>query len=112
MSRIAVASLVAVLAALAIASSAAARTTSCLPGGGGPRCHVWPAKLVWVSDGDTLRARIPGYGTRDVRFIAVQAMEQSVYSIHPSNRRGQCHALAATARVERLIRRAHGRIRV
>src|SRR5438876_9078736 len=39
-------------------------------------------------------------------------MEQSVYSKHPSRRRGECHALEATARLEQLIRASHWRVRL
>jgi endonuclease YncB( thermonuclease family) len=112
MSRIAVSLLVAVLAALAVASSASARTASCLPDGDGPRCHVWPARVLGVPDGDTLHTRIAGYGRRDVRVIGIQAMEMTRYSPYPRKRRGECHALAATARFERLVRLARGRARV
>jgi hypothetical protein len=39
-------------------------------------------------------------------------MEQSRYSSYPSRRRGACHALAATARLEGLVRAARGRVRL
>lgn len=39
-------------------------------------------------------------------------MELRVYSPRPSRRRGECHAVETTARLERLIRRAGGRVRL
>jgi hypothetical protein len=47
-----------------------------------------------------------------VRFIGIQAMEQSRYSAIASRRRGDCHAVAATDRLERLLRRSHWRVRL
>jgi endonuclease YncB( thermonuclease family) len=65
-------------------------------------------------DGDTIAVHIDGTsGERRVRFAAVQAMELSVYSSnHPSQRRGECHAVAATNRVEQLIKQSGGRVRL
>ena len=40
-----------------------------------------------------------------VRMTGINAMEQSVYSSIASRRRGECHALEATSRLEQLIRR-------
>ena len=68
-----------------------------------------------VADGDTLDVDIAGDGTRRprrVRLTGIQAMEQRVYSTRPSRRRGDCHALEATARLERLVRAARGAVRL
>ena len=73
--------------------------------------RVWNAKVVSVNDGDTIHVRLNGR-VETVRFSSIQAMEQSVYSPHPSKRRGECHALEATARLEQLIRDGHGRVRL
>jgi endonuclease YncB( thermonuclease family) len=104
------------LTAAALPASASARTGACLPDGTGPTCHFWTAKVTDIADGDTIGVDIDGDGThleRRVRFIDVQAMEQSVYSTkHPERRRGECHALEATARVEQLIKRSHWRVRL
>lgn len=101
---------------LAVAASARARTARCLPGGAGPACHVWTGKVVSVNDGDTVDVDVDGDGTRrafPIRFAGVQAMELTRYdSRHPSRRRGQCQAVAATNLVERLIRRSHRRLRL
>jgi len=98
------------------AASAQARTGRCLPGGGGPTCHFWTGKAVSVNDGDTVDVDVDGDGSRrafPVRFAGVQAMELTRYnSRHPSKRRGQCQAVAATNLVERLVRRSHRRVRL
>jgi endonuclease YncB( thermonuclease family) len=83
--------------ALALPAAASART--------------WTAKVVSVNDGDTIHVRLGGH-VETVRLSSIQAMEQSVYSPYPSKRRGQCHALEATARLERIIRAGHGRVRL
>jgi hypothetical protein len=45
-------------------------------------------------------------------MTGVQAMEQSVYSKIPKKRRGECHSLAATARVEQLVKAGGGIVRL
>jgi endonuclease YncB( thermonuclease family) len=84
------------LAPAALAASGPCRTD------GGPRCRFWTAKVVTIDDGDTIHVRLAGR-IRTVRFIGIQAMEQSVYTHVVSQRRGECHALEATARLERMI---------
>src|SRR4051812_28702420 len=86
-----------------------------MPDGSGPRCHFWYGKVSGVDDGDTLDVDLDGDGTRrpvPVRLNGIQAMEQSLYSRRPSRRRGECNALEATARLEQLIRRSRGRVRL
>jgi endonuclease YncB( thermonuclease family) len=76
---------------------------------------VWTGKVAWVADGDTPMIDVSGDGTstpRPIRLIGIQAMEHTVYSPKPSKRRGECHALAATARVERLVRAGGGIVRM
>jgi micrococcal nuclease len=93
---------------------ASASTTSCLPGGT-TRCQVWTGKVVRVSDGDTLMVDLAGDGTatpRSIRLIDAQAMELSVHSSILAKRRGDCHALAATARLEQLVRAGGGVVRL
>jgi endonuclease YncB( thermonuclease family) len=90
-----------VLAALAAPSGAEART--------------WYGKVTSFDDGDTVKVDIAGDGRRSpvrVRLTGIQAMEQTVYSNTPSRRRGECHALEATARLEKLIRRSRRRVRL
>jgi endonuclease YncB( thermonuclease family) len=71
----------------------------------------WVAPVVSVDDGDTIHVRLNGH-VKTVRISSIQAMEQSVYSPHPKLRRGECHALEATARLEQLIRAGHRRVRL
>jgi endonuclease YncB( thermonuclease family) len=104
---------VAVLAMAAVPANAA--TTACRPGAGSPSCLIWTGKVKWVPDGDTPLIDVYGDGTRtarSIRLIGVQAMEQTVYHPTPSRRRGECHALAATARVEALVRAGGGVVRM
>ncbi len=105
-------------AAAALVGSAAApatAATACRPGAGSPACQVWTGKVAWVPDGDTPLIDVYGDGTatpRSIRLIGVQAMEQTVYARKPSARRGECHALAATARVEQLVKAGGGVVRL
>ena len=97
------------------AGPAAAGSGPCLGGAGGPTCNFWTGKVTAVDDGDTVDVDVEGDDTRaprKVRFIGVQATEQSVYSHDPRRRRGDCHALEATARVEQLIRASHWKVRL
>jgi endonuclease YncB( thermonuclease family) len=106
------------LSALALcfcAAPATAATGPCRPGGAGPTCQIWTAKVVDVNDGDTIDVDIDRDGSRrhfSIRFIGVQAMEQTRYSHTASKRRGQCHALQATNLVERLVKLGHHRVRL
>jgi endonuclease YncB( thermonuclease family) len=93
------------LCLLVLAAAVAALTAA--PAG----ARTWSAKVIHVDDGDTMDVRVDGR-VRQVRFIAVQAMELTRYSTHPSRRRGQCHGLEATARLEQIIRRGHNRVRL
>lgn len=108
--------LLALLSTAALAAPAQAiYRAPCRGGHSGPKCFFWNAKVDRVNDGDTLTADIDGDGTHKlfkVRFSSIQAMEQSVYSIHPERRRGQCHALEATAFDEKMIKASHKRIKL
>ncbi len=116
LSRLLSAALLGALASCAAAPiDAAAATAPCVPETAGPSCAVWTGKLTNVGDADTVDVDLAGDGTRRsvrIRVTGIQAMEQSVYSRTPSRRRGACHALAATARVDRLVRASRGRVRV
>jgi endonuclease YncB( thermonuclease family) len=99
----------------ASATPAAAATVACRPGAGSPACLVWTGKVAWVADGDTPLIDLYGDGTSTptpVRIIGIQAMEQSVYSPVVAQRRGECHALSATARVEQLVKAGGGVVRL
>jgi endonuclease YncB( thermonuclease family) len=121
MRRLRALSAVAPLAVLLMAAPAAAEWTGpCRPGvpagTATPICHFWPAKLKWVDDGDTIDVSMPTSTGKQksvrVRIIGIQAMEQSVYNSNPHRRRGECHALPATARLEQLLRKRRGRLRL
>jgi endonuclease YncB( thermonuclease family) len=97
------------------ATPASAATRACAPSSGSPTCQVWTGRVAWVPDGDTLLVDVYGVGTgtpRPVRMVGVQAMEQTVYSPTASKRRGECHSLAATARVEQLVKAGGGIVRL
>jgi endonuclease YncB( thermonuclease family) len=97
------------------AQAAEARTTSCLPPASGVRCHVWTGKVTFMGDGDTVYVDIARDGIRrglPVRITGINANEQTVYSNVAGRRRGECHALEATARLERLLRRNRWRVRL
>ncbi len=100
-------------AALLAAPTAGAATGKCIPGVGFS-CQVWTGKVVSVDDGDTLKVKIRGSRAAyaRVRVTGIQAMEQTVYSTTPRKRRGACHAVATTARGERLVRRSRGQVRL
>ncbi|MFI5495757.1 lamin tail domain-containing protein [Actinoplanes sp. NPDC051859] len=105
----------AILVASGFAVPASAATASCLPTGGGPACQVWTGKVVRVGDGDTVLVDIAGDGKNNprwIRLINVQAMELTTYSSVAARRRGECHAVAATARFEQLVRAGGGVVRL
>lgn len=94
---------------------AEARSGSCLVPGSQLRCSIWTGRVTLVNDGDTFYVDLSGDGSRriyKVRITGINAMEQTVYSPNPAARRGECHALEATARLEQLIRRGGGRVRL
>jgi endonuclease YncB( thermonuclease family) len=87
-----------------------------MPATTAPMCHFWGGKLKFVDDGDTVDVKLPTstgkVKTVRVRITGIQAMEQTVYNSHPRKRRGDCHALPATARLDQLMRAGHGRVRL
>lgn len=108
--RTPIVSLTAVLVGvLAFAPAADAKRIPCVIGQkSGPKCHVWTAKVKFVADGDTIRPRIKQgrrwSKKRTVRITGIQAMELTSYS-RARGRRGACHAVEATERLEQLIGR-------
>ncbi len=96
------------------ASAAQAKGGACLPDyPHGAHCHVWTGKVTQVDDGDTLDASVPRDGLGGVlrvRIIGIQAMELTSY--RTASRAGDCHAVDATKRLEQLVRRSKGKIRV
>jgi endonuclease YncB( thermonuclease family) len=106
----------ALAATVAAAPARAEWTGPCRSAPASPTCHFWKGKVTFVDDGDTIDVRLPtstGKGkTVRVRIIGIQAMEQRVYTRNPRKRRGACHALPATARLEQLIKEGHWRVRL
>jgi micrococcal nuclease len=113
--RLAALAAVTTLIATGLATPAQAATTACSPEAGSPRCQVWTAKFDWAPDGDTIRVDLAGDGTKDlvsVRILGVQAMEMKTYSHYPKRRKGDCHAVAANARLEQLLKSGGGTVRL
>jgi micrococcal nuclease len=103
------------LLAAPAADPAHAAVGPCLADGGGPTCHLAYGKATFVADGDTIDVNIAGDGTsrpRRIRLTGINAMELRRYSKYPERRRGACHARAATARLEQLLRAGHRRVRL
>lgn len=95
------------LGAFAAAPAAQAATGPCLAGvPGSPTCTIWDAKISVVDDGDTVQARIKqgkGFTKRvSARINGLQAMELQSYS-RKQGRKGDCHSLEATERLEQLV---------
>jgi endonuclease YncB( thermonuclease family) len=120
--RIIVPRVVFVILALALAGGfalnaepAQARTGSCLIPGAAFTCYVWTGKVTYIGDGDTIYVDVDGDGTRKsqhIRLTGFNAAEQTVYSGTASRRRGDCHAVEATNRLEQVIKRSRGRVRI
>ena len=107
--------LLALLVFLLLPASSEASTGPCFPGARGRPCHFQTATVSWVNDGDTVYADLDGdhsHRIYSIRFRGVQAMELHRYSPHRALRRGECHAVAATNRVEDLVRASHNRVRL
>ncbi len=77
-----------------------------------PSCDFAYGEVTFVADGDTIDVRLPGAGVRRVRLTGINAMELTHYSRDPAGRRGACHAVAATGRLERLLEEGGGRVRL
>jgi endonuclease YncB( thermonuclease family) len=96
------------------ASAAQAKGGACLPDyPHGAHCHVWTGKVKQVDDGDTLDASVPGDGLGGVlrvRIIGIQAMELTSYRDRLT--RGRLPRRRRHQRLEQLVRRSKGKIRV
>src|SRR3954462_15526426 len=108
------ASVLAGLCLLVVAPSAqAAWRAPCVPRTKGPSCTWWNARTTFVADGDTIRVRVAGArGIATIRFTGINAMELHRYTSKAARRRGDCHGVDAANLVDRLIRRAGGRVRL
>lgn len=111
--------LIAALAGLAVSAPPAAAQSvpkgPCLLGTTTPRCYVWHGRVTYVDDGDTIAVDIDGDGIdhgRRIRVTGIQAMEQTTYPMKASQRRGECHAVEASALVDQLVKLSHGQVRL
>ncbi len=95
----------------AVPAAAQPGTARCLEDGTGPVCLTWTGTVTAVSDGDTLDVRLDDGTTQHVRVNGLQAAELTTYSRTPPGRRGECHAVEATARLEQLAP-VGGRVRL
>ncbi len=102
------------LSVMAALSTPAARadTGPCTAEEDSPTCEFAYGEVTFIADGDTIDVDIPGLGIRRVRLTGINATEQTAYSKDPARRRGACHALEATERLERMIERGGGRVRL
>jgi endonuclease YncB( thermonuclease family) len=109
------------LLALALAATAAPATADaasrgqCLLRKSGPQCYLWTGTVTFVADGDTLYVDVDGDGTRarrHVRITGLNAMEQTTYTSRAARRRGECHAVEATARLDQLLKGSRYRVRL
>jgi endonuclease YncB( thermonuclease family) len=113
--RALVITIVTLLGAGVAAQAAEARIASCLAPATGVTCHVWSGKVTFMGDGDTVYVDIANDGSRSsvpVRLTGINANEQTVYSNVASQRRGECHSLEATARLEQLLGRNRWKVRL
>jgi endonuclease YncB( thermonuclease family) len=110
--------LLALVGAMLLAPAAARakpRDGSCLLRRGSPTCLIWQGTVTFIADGDTVDVDIDGDGThraKKIRITGIQAMEQSSYPVSSARRRGDCHAVEATDRLEALLRAGNMRVRI
>src|SRR5215216_7160179 len=103
------------VAAAAPAAADAAKRGQCLLRKSGPQCYLWTGKVTFLADGDTVYVDIDGdgSGTRfPVRITGMNAMEQTTYTSRAARRRGECHAVEATARLDQLLKAARYKVRL
>jgi endonuclease YncB( thermonuclease family) len=104
-----------VLSLAAAPRADAAWKAPCIAGTAKPTCYFSKGRVTFVADGDTLDVNVHGDGTSRplrVRVIGINAMEQDAYSRDPRKRRGACHSIEATARLQRLVRGSRGLVRL
>jgi endonuclease YncB( thermonuclease family) len=71
--------------------------------------------VTFVGDGDTISVRLDNRRKdppQRIRVTGIQAMEEHVYTTNVAQRRGECQAGEATARLEGLIRRSRNRVQL
>src|SRR4051795_11812464 len=81
-----------------------------------PACTLVNGKVTFIGDGDTVSVKLDSQKPKDapvrVRITGIQAMEEHVYTSDPAARVGECHANEATARLEYLVAKSHGRVQL
>jgi endonuclease YncB( thermonuclease family) len=88
-----------------------AASAPCFPGST-VSCHAWyTTALRRRGDGDTIFVRTGG-GVQRVRFAGINTQEMSRYSTILNRQRGECHSIAATRNLWRLLARGHWRVRL
>jgi len=115
MSRLVCVLLLSIAAVAVPAAAAEAKKGRCLLRSTGPKCFIQTGKVTFIADGDTFYADVAGDGSRrgvPVRITGINAMEQTTYTSRAAARRGDCHAVEATARLEQLLRRGKMRVRL
>jgi endonuclease YncB( thermonuclease family) len=103
------------VATAAPAAAEAAKRGQCLLRKSGPSCYLWTGKVTFVADGDTVYVDIDGDGSRTrfpVRITGMNAMEQTTYTSRASARRGECHAVEATGRLDQLLKASKYKVRL
>jgi endonuclease YncB( thermonuclease family) len=102
------------LLVIAAPVAASAAGGPCTAAADSPQCTFWSGRTVFIDDGDTIDVDIAGdgHGRRRIRITGLNAMELTRYSKYRDRRRGECHGVAATNRLEQLIRRGHMRVRL
>jgi endonuclease YncB( thermonuclease family) len=103
------------VAVAAPAAAEAAKRGQCLLRKSGPQCYLWTGKVTFVADADTIYVDVDGDGSRSrfpVRITGVNAMELTTYASRASARRGECHAVEATARLEQLLKASRYKVRL
>src|SRR5687767_13028394 len=119
----ALARILTLLALTAVLPATAAAQTSSPPGElgrcpqGDPsvQCHLWTGNVTFIGDGDTVSVDLDGDDTKQpvrVRMTGINAPEQTVHTNVPEDRVGECHANEATARLEELVARGGGRVKL
>src|SRR4051812_32342217 len=115
MRRLTLAFIVLLAAAAAPATAEAAARGQCLVRKAGPQCYLWTGKVTFVADGDTVYVDIDRDGSNThfpVRITGMQAMEQTTYTSRAAQRRGECHAVEATARLDQLLKAGRYKVRL
>jgi endonuclease YncB( thermonuclease family) len=95
--------LVVVLAALAYALSGLPGSTEPPARAAATPLHTQRGRVLFVADGDTLRARLSDGSVRLIRFTGINAPEVHTYKVRTAQVRGDCQSVAALRLVRHLL---------